>query len=304
MGGRIPDSIRLQAIRKWLEGGSRDKIAQELQRSQGAVSDIIKDAAKNDPQYPLLREVAVKIKNQGMDIESFAPLVRLRAILRDKGVLTGSTGKENLELMQDRFEASVVIMEEFLFHKGLSIEDFFSLVTNMYNLADKVGVQLNEFPAYVEELKVIIDVLRKELSQKEKKNQDFLNDNKKTLELVQEYIANKPILVTVENLKEKLADTEGKLADTEGKLANAEKRIRELEELDNERRSNDLGKQNMGSVFETELEKATEELLPNMDMTYSLNTLKDVLKNPSRYMGVINRMSDLYDGYRAIQHAN
>jgi hypothetical protein len=268
-----------------------------LQRSQGAVSDIIKDAAKNDPQYPLLREVAVKIKNQGMDIESFAPLVRLLAILRDKGVLTGSTGKENLELMQDRFEASVVIMEEFLFHKGLSIEDFFSLVTNMYNLADKVGVQLNEFPAYVEELKVNIDVLRKELSQKEKKKQDFLNDNKKTLELVQEYIANKPILVTVENLKEKLADTEGK-------LANAEKRIRELEESDNERRSNNLGKQNMGSVFETELEKATEELLPNMDMTYSLNMLKDVLKNPSRYMGVINRMSDLYDGYRAIQHAN
>ena len=296
MGGRIPDSIRLQAVRKWLEGGSRDKIAQELQISQGAVSGIIKDAA-NDPQYPLLREVAVKIKNQGMDIESFAPLVRLRAILRDKGVLTGSTGKENLELMQDRFEASVVIMEEFLFHKGLSIEDFFSLVTNMYNLADKVGVQLNEFPAYVEELKFNIDVLRKELSQKEKKNQDFLNDNKKTLELVQEYIANKPILVTVENLKEKLADTEGK-------LANAEKRIRELEESDNERRSNDLGKQNMGSVFETELEKATEELLPNMDMTYSLNMFKDVLKNPSRYMGVINRMSDLYDGYRAIQHAN
>jgi hypothetical protein len=107
----------------------------------------------------------------------------------------------------------------------------------------------------------------------------------------------KPILVTVENLKEKLADTEGK-------LANAEKRIRELEESDNERRSNDLGKQNMGSVFETELEKATEELLPNMDMTYSLNMLKDVRKNPSRYMGVINRMSDLYDGYRAIQHAN
>src|SRR5918994_2449627 len=183
-------------------------------------------------------------------------LVRFRAILRDKGVLTGSTGKENLELMQDRFEASVVIMEEFLFHKGLSIEIFFSLVTNMYNLADKVGVQLNEFPAYVKELKVNIDVLRKELSRKEKKNQDFLNDNKKTLELVQEYIANKPILVTVENLKEKLADTEGK-------LANAEKRIRELEESDNERRSNDLGKQNMGSVFETELEKATEKLLPN-----------------------------------------
>ena len=91
MGRRIPDSIRQQAIKKWLEGNSRDVIAQELQISQGAVSGMIKEVGKNDPQFPLLREVAVKIKNQGMDIESFAPLVRLRAVLRDKGVLTGST---------------------------------------------------------------------------------------------------------------------------------------------------------------------------------------------------------------------
>jgi hypothetical protein len=32
--------------------------------------------------------------------------------------------------------------------------------------------------------------------------------------------------------------------------------------------------------------------------------LKDVLKNPSRYMGVISRMSDLYDRYHGIQLAN
>jgi hypothetical protein len=290
MGVRIPESIRLQAIRKWLEGKSRDKIAQELQISQGAVSGIIKDAAKNDPQFPLLREVAVKIKTQGMDIESFAPLVRLRAILRDKGVLTGITGQENLELMQDRFEAVIVDLEVFLFHKGLSVEEFFGLVTNTYDLTDKVGVPLSELPIYIEDLKDKIDVLTKELSQKEKKNQDFLNDNKKILELIQEYIANKPILVTVENLKKQVRD--------------AEKRIRELEELDNERRSNDLGKQNIGSVFETELEKAKEELLPNVNMTYSMNMLKDVLKNPSRYMGVISRMSDLYDRYHGIQHAS
>jgi len=85
MGSKIPDPIRKEAIKKWLEGKSRDSIAQELQKGQGTVSGMIKEAAKNDPQFPLLREVAVKIKTQGMDIESFAPLVRLRAILRNKG---------------------------------------------------------------------------------------------------------------------------------------------------------------------------------------------------------------------------
>jgi hypothetical protein len=115
MGKKIPDPIRLEVIKRWLEGKSRDEIARELQISQGAVSGIIKEAAKNDPQFYLLREVAVKIKNQGMDIESFAPLVRLRAVLRDKGVLTGSTGEENLELMRDRLEAAIVDLEVFLF---------------------------------------------------------------------------------------------------------------------------------------------------------------------------------------------
>jgi hypothetical protein len=291
MGKRIPDPIRREAIKKWLEGKSRDEIARDLQRSQGAVSGIIKEAAKNDPQFYLLREIAVKIKDQGTDIESFAPLVRLRSVLRDKGILTGSTGQENLELMQDRFEAVIVDLEVFLFREGSSIEEFCGLVTNMYNLADEVGVPLNKFPLYIEELKDKFDVLRKETNQEEKKKQDILKDNKKILELLQEYIANKPFLVTLENLKEQLADAKG--------------RIRELEELQNERRSNDLEEQNMGSVFETELDKAklSQVKLPR-EMPHSINMIKDVLKHPDRYMGVISRMSDLYDRYHGIPDAN
>jgi DNA repair exonuclease SbcCD ATPase subunit len=292
MGKRIPDPIRREAIKKWLEGKSRDEIARELQRSQGAVSGIIKEAAENDPQFYLLREIAVKIKDLGTDIESFAPLVRLRSVLRDKGVLTGSTGQENLELMQDRFEAVIVNLEVFLFREGLSIEEFFGLVTNMYNLADKIGVPLNKFPLAIEELKDNMDVLRNEINQAEMKKQYFLNDNKMTLELLQEYMADKPFLVTLRNLKEQLADAKG--------------RIRELEEeLLNERRSNDLGEQNMGSVFETELDKAklSQVKLPR-EMPHSVNMIKDVLKHPDRYMGVISRMSDLYDRYHGIPDAN
>ena len=77
LGGKIPRPIRLQVIRKWLASISRDKIAQELQISTGAVSDMIKDLGKDDPEFDLLREVAVKVKNQNLDIGTFAPLVRL-----------------------------------------------------------------------------------------------------------------------------------------------------------------------------------------------------------------------------------
>jgi predicted transcriptional regulator len=103
MGGKIPRPTRVQVIQAWLEGKSRDKIAQELGISTGAVSSII-----NAPQSDLLREVAVKIKGQNMDIQSFAPLVRLYEVLREKGLLTGITGQESLELMQSRMEALIV----------------------------------------------------------------------------------------------------------------------------------------------------------------------------------------------------
>ena len=281
MGRKIPDSIRQRAIDKWLEGRSRDKIAEELQISQGVVSDILNVAAKNDPRFHLLREVAITVKKLGMDIESFAPLVRLRTVLRDKGVLTGSTGQENLELMQNRLEAAVVSMEEFLFRKDLSFEDFFSLVTNIYNLADKVGVPLNQFPSYIEELKDKIDVLRKEINQAEKKMQDFQNDHKKILESLQEYAANKPFLITLENLQKQLADAKGRIHELEGRL-------------DHERHWYDLKEQEMGSAIETKLEKAKRELIPNVELPHSMNMIKDVFKHPDRYMGVISRMRDIY----------
>jgi uncharacterized protein YerC len=64
MGTKIPRPIRLQVIRALLDGKSRDKKAQELGISTGAVSGIIEDLRKDDPQFDLLREVAVKLKNK------------------------------------------------------------------------------------------------------------------------------------------------------------------------------------------------------------------------------------------------
>jgi DNA repair exonuclease SbcCD ATPase subunit len=315
MGQRIPNPIRQQAIKEWLEGESRDKIANELKRSQGAVSGIIKEAGKDDPQSLLLREVAVQIKNLGIDIESFAPLVRLRAILRDKGLLTGITGQENFELVQDRLEAVIVTMEVLLFQRGLSPEEFYSLVTDTYNFADKVGIPLNEFPSYIEKQKDKINDLTKKIKRAEKKKQDLLNYHKTTLESLHEYNADKPFLVTLKALKEQLAHKDGRISELEEKLADAESRNRELEEkladaearnreleeeLDTKRHSKVLEEQNKLSVFETELEKAKEEILPGVEIPHTMTMLKAILEHPGRYMGVINRFWDLYIRYQEV----
>ena len=63
----------------------------------------------------------------------------------------------------------IVALEVFCFKGELSIEDFVSLITNMYSTADKLGIPLDRFPAYITELKDRIDALRKEIDQIEAK---------------------------------------------------------------------------------------------------------------------------------------
>jgi hypothetical protein len=292
MGGKIPRPIRLQVIRAWLEGKSRDKIAQELEISTGAVSSIIEDFRRDDPQFDLLREVAVKIKNQNMDIQSFAPLVRVYEVLREKGLLTGITGQETLELMQNRMEAIIVALEVFCFkQEQLSIEDFVSLITNMYNAADKLGISLDRFPAYITELKDRIDALRKEIDQIEAKKQDALRDHGMTLELLQEYNANKPFLLRIQNLKQQLVDAKEKIR--KGK-----------EELEKERFWNKLEEQHTWKISVDELNNASIGLglsplhnfygNPSLSGSDLKKWVMDVFYHPSRYE-VIRQTRDIYN---------
>ena len=296
MGGKIPRPIRLQVIRAWLEGKSRDKIAQELEISTGAVSSIIEDFRRDDPQFDLLREVAVKIKNQNMDIQSFAPLVRVYEVLREKGLLTGITGQETLELMQNRMEAIIVALEVFCFkQEQLSIEDFVSLITNMYNTADKLGVPLDRLPAYITELKDRIDALRNETEQIEAGKQDVLKDCNMTLELLQEYNANKPFIQRIRELKQQLADKDEEIR--KGK-----------EELENERLWNAIEKQRTWSISRDELDEASIGL--GLSRTYNIDNnphlevrdlrkwVMDVFYHPNKYVNPLRQIRDIYNSQR------
>jgi DNA-binding CsgD family transcriptional regulator len=42
MGGKIPQPVRLEVLRKWLQGYSRDEIAKDAGIGAGTVSQIIK----------------------------------------------------------------------------------------------------------------------------------------------------------------------------------------------------------------------------------------------------------------------
>jgi transcriptional regulator with XRE-family HTH domain len=296
MGGKIPRPIRVQAIKAWLEGKSRDKIAEEIGISTGAVSSIIKDFRRDDPHFDLLRETAVKIKNLNMDIQSFAPLVRVYEVLREKELLTGIIGQESLELMQDRMEALIVALEVFCFKKEqLSIEDFVSLITNMYNTADKLGVPLDRLPAHITELGDRIDALRGELDQLETKKQDALRENEATAELLQEYNANKPLIQQLRKLRQQVAEKEEEAREAKN-------------ELETEKLFEIVGEQITWRVSLEELDEASIGL--GLSRTYNIDNnphlevrdlrewVMDVFYHPNKYVNPLRQIRDIYNSQR------
>ena len=193
-------------------------------------------------------------------------------------------------------EAIIVTLEVFCFKKEqLSIEEFGGLITNMFDTATKLGIPLDRLPAYITELEDRIDAKRKELDQIEAKKQDALKDSNMTLELLQEYNANKPFIIKIRNLVQQLADAEEKIS--KGK-----------EELENERFWNEFEEQYTWRVSVEEINNASLGLglstIDNFDRNPSLSVsdlkkwVKDVFYHPSKYVGVIRQMRDIYNSQR------
>ena len=78
MGGHIPKTIKKNVLKKWLDGLSIEQIAREEEIATGSVSNIIQECISNDPEFDLMRQLAVKLKNEGDTIQSFASTVRLK----------------------------------------------------------------------------------------------------------------------------------------------------------------------------------------------------------------------------------
>ena len=175
MGSKIPREIRLEVIRRWLEGKTRDLIAYELEIGAGTVSEIVKEYRRGDLDADLLREVALNLKDSGLNIQSFAPLVRLREVLEQKewlqGVRPGQQQEEEENdddndidrLLEKKMESLIVTIEVFCFKHNLPLRQFFDLVYNLYLAAEEFDIPLESFPSYIEELKARIENLLEQI---------------------------------------------------------------------------------------------------------------------------------------------
>jgi transcriptional regulator with XRE-family HTH domain len=275
MGARIPSPIKVEVIKKWLQGKSRDQVASESHIGAGTVSNIIKESRKKDPEIDLLREVAVNLKKNALNIETFAPLVRLRKVLEEKEWLLDIRKGEEVEGFDDKteriIESLIISLEVFCFKQNLSVKD----------------VTLDELPSYIKQLEENAHNLLSEINQIKVDKQNALKNYDATLNLLQEFKNNRPLFDKKLQLKEEL-----------------EKLKKEKDDLEREKFWKRKEEQSTWIVTESELVDANRYLgssigsNSNLIRTINSQMLKDMVMDvyyhPSKYVKAIRQIMGIY----------
>ena len=231
MGLKLPREIKLEVLRKWLEGNSRDIIAFEGRIGTGTVSGIIKEFRTGDFDADLLREVALHLKNRGLTIQSFVPLVRLREVLEEmewilgviperederakqKEAKEGETydysGYDNYENELDQFvetkmESLIMSLEVCCYKDNLSAKQFFDCIHSMYLTAKKIDVPLEDFPSYIEQQAARIESVSQQIKNLELEKQAALEKYQTTEKLVEEFSLSRPMFDEIQQSKQEL----------------------------------------------------------------------------------------------------
>ena len=83
IGGKIPQPVRLEVIKEWFQGYSIDEIAKDTMIGAETDSGKTQQCRQDDVDFDLLRGVAVELRNRGMRVGDFAPLLRLNSLLEE-----------------------------------------------------------------------------------------------------------------------------------------------------------------------------------------------------------------------------
>jgi hypothetical protein len=193
MGGKIPQPVRLEVIRKWLHGYSRDEIAKDTRIGTGTVSGIIQQCRQDDADFDLLRGVAVELRDRGMRVENFAPLLRLKSLLEEKEVVLEISQNDNLFTEYKKFEAIIITIEVLCFKHDMPVDQFFERVRDQSSLAENLGISIGALPSYLVRLKRNIENQKEEIHRLQLESENEVQRQGATMNLLREYQANMPI---------------------------------------------------------------------------------------------------------------
>ena len=194
MKPKVPKSIRERVIKQWLLGMSRDQIAKDNDIGTGTVSAIIKDAKQEIPDIDLLREVALVLKKEDLDLSLFASSIRLQKRL------------EQMDLNEDQIESLIETINIHCFKRGLSAEEFANIINKVVALSQILGIPVDQLPHYIRQGKLEMQKVKRKIEDAKVKELQVLQHYNVTMDDLEEYRRNKPLVDRIRQLEQEIDD--------------------------------------------------------------------------------------------------
>jgi transcriptional regulator with XRE-family HTH domain len=263
---KVPLSIKQRVIKQWLQGMSRDQIAKDNDIGAGTVSAIIKDAKQEIPDIDLLREVALVLKKNDFDLFVIASSIRIKNKLDEMG------------LNEDQIDSLIDNGNTHYFKRGLTADEYFNKVDKVCALSDNLEMALDELTNHIIQQQLELEKVEKETEDAKVKQLQVLQHYNVTMDVLDEYRRNKPLVETIEL--------------QQNKLEKAKRQIDYLiKELCNEQNKNFRIKYSR-LVSENELNETNNLLDRRIEPTELREIADEIYHNPSKYTDIISEIRE------------
>jgi hypothetical protein len=287
MDGKIPQPIRLEVIRRWLRGYSRDEIARDAEIGAGTVSGIIKQCRQDDADFDLLRGVALELRDRGMRVENLAPMLRLKSLLEEKEVALDVPKNGNLLAEYKKFESIIITLDALCFKRGMSMDQFSQCVFSFYSQIDNLGISVERLPEYLEDQ-------RKEIHWIKSETKNAVEQQGATMNLLREYQANMPAFKQAMNELPKV------IKERDSCLEHLEYVRKQYEQKVWDQKGDEYG----WYADPEEMNKTTTEIGSELGGDHYVSRLRkpglkkilqDLYRYPSKYVEPIRKIIEIYD---------
>jgi hypothetical protein len=166
LGGKIPKNIKGRVIRHWLDGLTRENIAKKDDIGAGTVTAIIQEARKQeeDQDIDLLRQVSVKLKEEGLELSLLGFAIRLKRIMEENGI------------NEDQIESIIQDIAAYCLRHSISYDTVIQSGHEALYLESRFGIPVERIPEYIVQGKKTIDRLENQrqdiLSQKQQEREE------------------------------------------------------------------------------------------------------------------------------------
>jgi hypothetical protein len=207
LGGKIPRNIKVKVIRQWLDGLTRERIAKKEDIGAGTVTAIIQEARKEEEynDIDLLREVAVRLKEEGIGLPLLAFAIKLKRIMEEN------------DINEDQIEPIIQDFATYCLRYKIPYDTIIKIGREALYLEQKFGVPIERIPEVITQKKETIDRLedqRQEILRQKQQAREELEAKQQELDTIarrfEKYRKEIPSIQRIMELDDELAEEKKK----------------------------------------------------------------------------------------------